>query len=527
MPSRARKSSNEPAKKRPAKKAVPEFPRSENKLDPATHFKRLEGFPNDDIGNGQRLVELFGSDLRYIQERGTWAVHDGVDWRLDEELATSLAKRTVQKMQEESADDLSKYKKELDGITDKRSLAYARAKLIKDGASDYARWAAASGSAGKVEAMLKMARSEPRITASILDFDNDPAVLNCANGVLVLSEDPNEVKLRPKDRDKDLCLLTTGVPYDPKASCPRWDEYLETFFPSKDVRHWAQKLIGASLFGANTERILVIGWGGTTSGKSIMISTAQKALGKYCGPFPLSVLRDNQDERPRADLMQALPRRIVFADEASEASRLHVDQIKRLTGGTTVTARAPHAKESIEREPAFTPWIMTNDPPEIAGNDEALRRRLMVVPFMVSIKKDDPSYKRRLLADKLLPTAFLAWAVEGWKAYVREGLIDTAPAEAELTKADLITELSDMDRFLNEACIVDKSAREATSKLYSAYEIWAETNGIRGHERLTGTQFARALHKRGFEQKPIRDKEVVHKYRLGIKLNKDWQRTSI
>lgn len=463
--------------------------------------------------------------MRYVSKINRWAVWDGTDWRLDDQLAMNRAKRTAQKMQEEATDDLTVMKKQVQSIKDTKSKNYALAKLAHEGATLYSKWAATSGGVSRLHAMLETASSEPGVAAAWEGFDSDPAILNCSNGIIELLETGSGVKFRQKDRDRDFCLMGTRTPYDPEATSPNWTQYLETFFPSKDVLHWTQKLIGASLFGANADRLFVVGWGPSTSGKGMFVAAIQKALGDYCGPFPVSVLRDHLDERPRADLIQALPRRAVFADELSEASKLHADQIKRITGDTTIQARAPHASEAVERVPAFMPWIMCNEPPEIKGRDEAIDRRLAVVPFEVSmVAKDNPKFKRAFLRDKFLPSAVLAWAVEGWKNYVREGILQTEPVEVMITKEKLLGELSDVDAFIRDVCVVGRKSSEQSVKLYASYEVWAETNGIRGRDRMTGIQFGRALSNRGFSQKTQRRGRDVAKVRIGLGLNESWQR---
>lgn len=461
--------------------------------------------------------------MAYIRELKTWAVWDG-DWRLDDQLAMNRAKRIAERMQREAADDatIAKDKKAIHEKNQK-SRAYIEAELEVKGVTRYGRWGDQSANVGKLEAMLKTASSEPGMSASYTDFDNDPTTLNCANGVLELREDGKGVVMRPKDQARDRCLLSTRVPYDPKAVSVHWDQYLDTFFPSLDIRHYVQKLAGASLFGRNTERIFVFGWGDPTSGKGMFMSALEMALGDYAGPFPLTVLRDNQDERPRADLIQALPRRMVFADEASGEWKLHADQVKRVTGDGTISARAPHAVKSVERTPSFVPWLFCNHIPEIRGRDKAIDNRVVVAPFQVSLDKDDPSHKRRMFSDRWLAPAVLTWLAEGWKNYTIEGIKDT-PLEVGLAKENLLSELSDVDLFIKTACEKGVTHRETSSNLYEAYERWCEVNGMYGRDRMTGIQFGRALGNRGFPARTVRtSRSGVQAGRAGIKLDKSWQ----
>lgn len=515
MPTKKGKGSEEPPKKKAISKKKETPPRAKNTIDPKAIAIRLDGYSNDDIGNGERLMISHGNEMQYVKELNCWAVWDN-DWYLDEQLAMNRAKRVARAMQQEA--------KELQ----RAALAMPKGKESEEyqRASQYLKHANSSSNTGKLHAMLEMASSEVGMSSHWNVFDVDPTLLNCANGIVELREGGEPVRLRPKDRDKDRCLMGTRVPYEPDAVSVLWNEYLDTFFPDKDVRRWAQKLAGASLFGRNTERLFVFGWGDTTSGKGMFMSALEIALGDYAGPFPLTVLRDNQDERPRSDLIQALPRRIVFADEASNEWKLHADQVKRITGDVLIQARAPHSPKAVERIPAFVPWLMCNHIPEIRGRDKAIDRRIVVVPFQVSIKKDDPSYKRRMLNDKWLAPAVLAWLVEGWKIYTKEGIFDTEPVDVMVEKEKLLSELSDVDMFLREACEFGSGTkyREVSNSLYEAYERWCEKNGMYGRDRMTGVQFGMALAKRGFDKKTIRlSSGGTAAGRSGLKLLDNWK----
>ncbi|MCH7997084.1 MAG: hypothetical protein IIB11_04840, partial [Chloroflexi bacterium] len=51
------------------------------------------------------------------------------------------------------------------------------------------RWAKRSQSAKAIRDMLYLSRSDPRVTARLADFDADPWLINCQNGVINLRTD--------------------------------------------------------------------------------------------------------------------------------------------------------------------------------------------------------------------------------------------------------------------------------------------------------------------------------------------------
>ena len=130
-----------------------------------------------DTGNGERLAARYGDRVRYVGAWG-WLVWDGRRWARDDtgEL-DRLAKDTARSIYAEAAEAPS----------DKA-------------AEKLAAWARASLSRAKLEAMLSLAQSEAAIAARPADFDANPWILNCENGVI----DLRTGELRAHDREAHL-----------------------------------------------------------------------------------------------------------------------------------------------------------------------------------------------------------------------------------------------------------------------------------------------------------------------------------
>src|SRR5579864_995520 len=65
----------------------------------ASSTPKLCDFPLTDYGNAERLVLLFGNDLRYCHPWGQWLCWDGKRWAIDATAEVMRrAKKTVRKM---------------------------------------------------------------------------------------------------------------------------------------------------------------------------------------------------------------------------------------------------------------------------------------------------------------------------------------------------------------------------------------------------------------------------------------------
>jgi phage/plasmid-associated DNA primase len=68
--------------------------------------------------------------------------------------------------------------------------------------------------------------------------------------------------------------------------------------------------------------------------------------------------------------------------DTDEEHRLGEILIKDMTGGATIEARRL-SREACTFQPTFQPWMSGNHTPEIRGTDDALWRRVTLVPVEV------------------------------------------------------------------------------------------------------------------------------------------------
>jgi P4 family phage/plasmid primase-like protien len=463
----------------------------------------------DDIGNAQRMLRRLSGSVAWVPALGGWYLWDertGL-WRYDEG-AIALAAEATRMVR--------------DMETEAEYIENPKAK------AEFLKFVRGCGNVGRLKSMLEVLKSMNGVAREASEFDAGDRIVVCPNGVLELGTQRAEpVGFRPLERT-DFATLTTRVRYVPGATNEDFDKYLDRFLPDAEVRAWAQKLAGYTLFGGNPARVFILAKGPTSSGKTTFVNMLGSVLGSYGGTFSLSLFRDNQDERPRADIVTALPRRYIFTEETSQAWKLHADQLKRATGAGRWTARSPFAKLYVERVPAFTPWVATNNPPTIEGADAALRRRLRVVPFLHRIdpSEDDPFFFAKLSEPSALEAIF-AWAVEGWGLYLDDETLTDVPTVAAEEALRAANEFSEMDECLAEMCDFEASAMTPAGDLYAAYQVW---HGENGHERdrLSSNAFGRVLSGKGFERgvERIGEDSKPTRVRYGLILRDEWRNLS-
>ncbi len=98
---------------------------------------------------------------------------------------------------------------------------------------------------------------------------------------------------------------------------------------------------------------------------------------------PAETFLERREQIPN-DVARLRGARLVAASELAEGRRLNETLVKRMTGGDRLTARFMRG-EWFEFVPEFSVLLATNHKPIIRGTDEAIWRRIRLIPFTVTI----------------------------------------------------------------------------------------------------------------------------------------------
>ncbi|MDZ7711023.1 MAG: phage/plasmid primase, P4 family [Roseovarius sp.] len=204
--------------------------------------------------------------------------------------------------------------------------------------------------------------------------------------------------------------------------------------------------------------------------------------------------------------------RVVTSIETEQGSRWAESKLKALTGGDKITARFMR-QDFFEFIPQFKLLIVGNHKPSIRNVDEAMKRRLHMVPFTVTIPaaKRDKRLPDRLLAER---NGILAWALQGCLEWQKQGL---RPPPAVMAATEDYFEAEDaLGRWLEECCETGPSYWAGSTELFNSWKAWAEANGeyAGSMKRLSETLSTRGFEKfkttttRGFRGIGLRDNKA-------------------
>ena len=426
-----------------------------------------------------RLIARDGHRLRYCAELSRWYVWDGVIWRPDRSLtAESIAREAARA---HTTDVVAR------GADNRR----IRSALVMEGR-------------GHVLASLKGAASDPSIAVLPEQLDCEPDTLATPSGWVDLRTGQ---AITPDSRR--LITQVVAAPYDPTATCPRWDRFLaEVATDRADLVEYLRRWVGYCLTGHTKEQCMVVAYGRGANGKGTLWDTLRNHVfgPQYsCEAPPKLLLAQNYDAHP-TELMELYRRRLVTASEVPDESRWDESKLKRLTGEDAIKGRYMRA-DFIEFQPTHKLVAYFNERPEVRDTTQSFWRRMKLVPFDASFLGAAADDSLRSALAKEAP-GILAWAVRGAVDWYAHGL-PVSRAVSDATQSYRGTE-DTVGAWLADFTVdVTAVGFQTSASLFDDFERWCRKNGSDERElskkafgkqlRIHGAREARSESARGWD----------------------------
>jgi len=438
-----------------------------------------------DVGNAERIVELFADSIRFDHLRKRWLTWEGHRWQPD-------ADGQVSRFAVEAA------RTRFSEAANEPDLATRSA---------IAKWAIASEAKNRLDAATGILKSLKPVADSGKDWDSEPMLFSCLNGVVDLKTG----KLRP-GRPEDRITMRSEVAHDSEATCPRWLQFLDEIFESnQEMISYVHKALGYSMTGDTGEQVVFIGHGTGSNGKSVFFATIRDLLGDYSMNAPTSLFQRNPFATSSNDLAAIEFRRFLMCSEVLSSSKLNEQRIKQISGGDPITARYLYS-EHFTFMPNAKIWLFLNHLPIIEDDSFAFWRRVRLLPFNVKFEK---STQDTQLAQKLKSefSGILNWLIEGALLWQTEGL-NQLPEVVRIATKEYQQENDVLAEFLDETCDEGEGLSVKSSMLFSTYNYWAENKKLTGQDKISFTDFGRRM---GDKYPKIRGKTGVFYRGLDLK----------
>lgn len=406
-------------------------------------------------GLATAFTRRYGEDWRYCAQWGKWLVWTGIRWNPDQLLYIQHLSRNI-----------------------------CRAASYK---ADSPRLRARLASSSTISAVERIARSDPKHASLAEQWDADVWLLNTPGSVVSL----HSGLIRPHDRVDKMTKVSTAVP---QGDCPIWRSFLsDVTGGDAELMVYLQRMVGYCLTGVTSEHALFFLYGTGANGKSVFVNVIATILGDYAANAPMDTFMETRSDRHPTDLAGLRGARFVASIETEQGRRWNESKIKTITGGDKVSARFMR-QDFFEYTPHFKLVIAGNHKPSIRNVDEAMKRRLHLIPFTVTIP---PERRDGKLTEKLLQErdGILAWALEGCLLWQQSGL---KQPQSVMDATEEYFEAEDaMGRWIEDRCVLNANAKALTFEIFNDWKQWAEANGeFAGAMR----RFSDALLARRFEK---------------------------
>ena len=425
-----------------------------------------------DAGNGLRFCNKNAYDVAFCKQRSKlgWFHWDGKRWAPDAlGAAMELARMTAIEMSETAYRD------------------YKQQDITAEVWKAETNWATQSLSHDKLSAMLSQASAGTELCLEGSKFDARPELLNLQNGTYNLHTGEFETHRRG-----DMITLIAGTDYNLKATCPLWEQFVNTSLQGdQELIAYLRRASGYLLTGTQKEACFFLISGPQGSGKSTYWRTMRYIMADYfamvsSGLFvKKSAWKAADGEGATPALVALVGKRVACEVELSEGDKFDSGLLKRITGGEALTAR-PLYGGLFTFQPQCVPVFLSNHTPGTNDFSGGLQSRLRIIKFDHVIRGTDQEDKDLVGKLQAEASGILMWCLRGLEEYKKLGGLK----EPEVIKASVEKYFQNENvvaRFLSERATVQKITGTVVSELeknklatfssmYATFKHWADTN---------------------------------------------------
>ncbi len=415
---------------------------------------------NIDLSHTGLAAELgkqhFHENARYIHKYGRWFLWNGFHWKDDGKLQYMTLIGGLLKLIGDSLIKLADSRNNLSDDAYNKAIQWAKreSKNLKS-----------APTRNYVESVIK---TDPNCAVLPEIFDANLSVIGTQSGCANLETGV----LTPPARLQYISKLT-NVGIIGKAPA-EWLKFIDRIF-DRDIEliSFIQRVCGYALTGLIREEKLFFLYGKGANGKSKFLETLFYILGDYARRAPASLFQEQRNEQHPTVLAGLQGARLVVCSELPSQMTWNEQIIKDATGGDTITARYMR-QDYFDFKPQFKLMIAGNHQPRMKNVDESMARRMVLIPFNVTIPKAERDLQ---LGEKLKAEApaILNWCIQGAVDYFQNGL--QIPAAVASASAEYLQNEDVTGEFI-ATYLRDAISKVHFAEVYQHYSNWQRAQGF-------------------------------------------------
>ncbi len=358
-------------------------------------------------------------------------------------------------------------------------------------------------------AVTNLAADNHLFSRQTSDWNRDPFLI----GTLEDTIDLATAQARPP-APADMISKAVAIMPEDFEDCPRWLEFLrESTGADDDLILFLQRWLGYCLTGDTREHTLLFIYGDGGNGKSVFQNTIAGIMGDYAVTASMETFTSNRYAQHPADLAMLAGARLVTASETEEGRAWDEARVKQLTGGDPITARRMR-QDFFTFTPNFKLMIVGNHQPILRNVDDAIKRRLCMVPFTRKPAKPNTHLAEDLKSEW---PGILRWMINGCADWLEHGL--PRPPVVLTANEEYAEDQDILGQFLAEDVDVELGntwKNEKSSDLFAAFSAFCRRANV---EPGTIKGFSSRLEHRGF----TKARTAAGRYFQGVQLKRTSQ----
>lgn len=428
------------------------FDEIDTRLMPPPRGQELAWYEATEDGLALAFADRHQDQLRFDHTRGRWFCWTGSFWR---ENGTQRAHDWARNLTRD-------YRR---GLVDV-SAAQVRA------------W----GKLSVAAAIERAARADARLAVDGLGWDQDPWVIGAPDCEI----DLRTGEVRPPDPGHLITKQVLVAPSD--MATPIWDQFLwDSTGGDIEIINFLQAWSGYNLTGDTSEEKFVFFHGTGGNGKGTYLYTTSAILDDYGARTPADTFMVRKHDPHSEEVARLAGVRGVIAGEIAQGRTFNVGRLKDFTGRDGKLTGAFKFRDTFEFLPQFKITFVGNTQPRLTNVDEAIRRRMVLVPFTQKPVIADVSLKDRLVPEY---PGILKWMIEGEKRRrASGGLAALIPSAAVAATREYLAEQDTLKAWGEENLVFDPREQIGVMKALEDYKSWCHRQGE--HNEITRQDFSR------------------------------------
>jgi putative DNA primase/helicase len=379
---------------------------------PASGDRTLAVYEATEDGLALAFADKHDGRLRFDGKRKKWFVWTGAYWRQDDTERAFVWARAL----------LRRYRKGAQDLTPGQARAW--------------------GKIAAARAIEQAARAQLAVDGDT--WDQDIWLAGCPGGVV----DLRTGAMIPPDPAHKITKQLAVAP-DPTMPTPLWDQFLwEATGGDPEMIAFLQAWYGYNLTGDISEEKFVFEYGTGGNGKGTVIHTISAILNDYARRCDVDMFMVRKYKPHSEEVARLHGVRMVTTTESEEGRTFDVVRLKDFTGRDGKLTGRFMRTDSIEFTAQFKLTFVGNNHPRLPDVDEAMRRRLILVPFTQTPAVPDITLKDRLVDEY---PGILAWLIEGETLRrTSGGLSSLVPDRAQLATRAYLADQDTLQKWVED-----------------------------------------------------------------------------